>query len=95
MFLWTKPKGIKTFNLKSKAFAEETKTLAANQGLYNGFLAFGLFFSLFLNSNPFQIFFLLCVTLAGIYGSYSTKKKKLFLVQGLPALITLVLILIK
>ena len=46
MFLWTTPKGIKTFGLKSKEFAQETKTLAANQGLYNGFLAAGLIYSL-------------------------------------------------
>lgn len=94
MFLWTKPKGIKTFGLKSKEFAQETKVLAANQGLYNGFLAAGLIFSLVLNSTQFQLFFLACVTLAGIYGSYSTSKKKLFLIQGLPALLTLILILI-
>ena len=95
MFLWTKPKGIKAFGLKSKEFAQETKVLAANQGLYNGFIAAGLIFSLILNSNEFQLFFLTCVTLAGIYGSYSTKKKKLFLFQGLPALIALILILFK
>ena len=50
MFLWTKPKGIKTFGLKSKEFAEETKVLAANQGLYNGFLAAGLIFSVIINN---------------------------------------------
>ncbi|MFK2819397.1 DUF1304 domain-containing protein [Flavobacteriaceae sp. LMIT009] len=94
MFLWTKPKGIKAFGIKSEEFAQETKVLAANQGLYNGFLAAGLIFSLVLNSNEFQLFFLGCVTFAGIYGSYSTKKRKLFFIQGLPALITLILIFI-
>lgn len=94
MFLWTKPKGIKTFGLKSKAFAEETKVLAANQGLYNGFLAAGLVYSLIIENINFSIFFLVCVTIAAIYGSYSTKKVRLFYVQGVPALLTLILILI-
>lgn len=89
MFLWTTPKGIKTFGLKSKTFAEDTKVLAANQGLYNGFLAVGLILSVVLNAYPFIVFFLTCVILAGIYGAYSTKKIKLFYIQSLPALITL------
>ncbi len=90
MFLWTKPKGIKTFGLKSKAFAEETKALAANQGLYNGFLAAGLIYSLIIENINFSIFFLICVTIAGIYGSYSTKKIKLFYVQSIPAIFALI-----
>mgnify|MGYP001828337376 CR=1 FL=1 len=94
MFLWTKPKGIKTFGLKSKQFAEETKVLAANQGLYNGFLAAGLIFSIIENNSKIAIFFLICVTLAGIFGSYSTKQIKLFYVQAVPALIALVFCLI-
>ena len=61
MFLWTKPKGIKTFGLKSKEFAEDTKILAANQGLYNGFLAAGLIYSIILKDNNASIFFLICV----------------------------------
>lgn len=89
MFLWTTPKGIKTFGLKSKAFAEETKILAANQGLYNGFLAAGLVLSLILNDKPFTFFLLTCFIVAGCYGGYSTKKIKLFYVQSLPALIAL------
>ena len=89
MFLWTKPKGIKTFGLKSKEFAEETKVLAANQGLYNGFLAAGLIFSIIQKDIIFAIFFLICVTIAGIYGSYSTKKIKLFYVQAIPAILAL------
>jgi putative membrane protein len=68
MFLWTKPKGIKTFGLKSKEFAEETKVLAANQGLYNGFLTAGLIYAVIVNNINFAIFFLICVTIAGIYG---------------------------
>lgn len=91
MFFWTKPKGIKAFGLKSKQFAEDTKVLAANQGLYNGFLAAGLLFSIIINDIKVAIFFLICVTIAGIYGSYSTKQMKLFYVQGVPAIIALIL----
>ena len=75
MFLWTTPKGMKSFGLKSKEFAEDTKVLAANQGLYNGFLAAGLFYSLYVENKAFTLFFLICVTLAAIYGSYSTAKR--------------------
>ena len=89
MFLWTKPKGIKAFGLKSKQFAEDTKVLAANQGLYNGFLAAGLIFSIIEENIKISIFFLICVTIAGIYGSYSTKQIKLFFIQSLPAILAL------
>ncbi|TYA55158.1 DUF1304 domain-containing protein [Formosa maritima] len=95
MFLWTKPKGIKTFGLKSKSFAEETKVLAANQGLYNGFLAAGLLFSLIINDQEISVFFLICISIAGIYGAYSTEKIRLFYIQSLPAIITLILIYFK
>lgn len=94
MFFWTKPKGIKAFGLKSKEFAEETKVLAANQGLYNGFLAAGLVYSIILDDLNFAVFFLICVTIAGIYGSYSTKQMKLFYFQGIPAIIALIVSLI-
>ena len=81
MFFWTKPKGRKTFDTNEK-FAEETKVLAANQGLYNGFLAAGLIWSLlekdWHNAFYIKLFFLSCVIIAGIYGAYSTKKIKLF-----------------
>ena len=93
MFLWATPKGIKAFGLKSKAFAEETKVLAANQGLYNGFLASGLLYSLLLKSNEFKLFFLSCVIVAGIYGAYSTKKLKLFYIQSIPAILGLICLL--
>lgn len=93
MFLWTSKKGIKAFGLKSKEFAEETKVLAANQGLYNGFLAAGLLFSLWHESNSVSVFFLICVLIAGIYGAYSTKQIKLFYVQSVPAIITLLLLI--
>ena len=92
MFLWTTPKAIKAFGLKSKEFAEETKVLAANQGLYNGFLAAGLVWSLLWQNAYVAIFFLSCVTIAGIYGAYSTKKIKLFYIQGIPAIIGLVML---
>jgi putative membrane protein len=91
MFLWTTPKGIKAFGLKTKEFANDTKVLAANQGLYNGFIAAGLIYSLISEQKQFIIFFLICVILAGVYGAYSTKKIKLFYIQSLPAIFTLIL----
>jgi len=94
MFLWTTPKGIKTFGLESAAFAEKTKVLAANQGLYNGFLAAGLIFGLLSDAKCFIAFFLICIVIAGIYGAYSTKKIRLFYVQSIPAFITLLVILL-
>ncbi|MBQ0770015.1 MAG: DUF1304 domain-containing protein [Bizionia sp.] len=89
VFLWTTPRGIKTFGLKNKAFAQDTKVLAANQGLYNGFLALGLLFAVFKNNFSFISFFLGCIIVAGIYGAYSTKNIKLFYVQAIPALLAL------
>ncbi|GAB1308112.1 DUF1304 domain-containing protein [Urechidicola sp. KH5] len=88
MFLWTKPKGLKTFGLK-KDFAEKSKVLAANQGLYNGFLAAGLIWGILLKDTSIAIFFLSCVIIAGLYGSYSTRKIRLFYIQGVPALAAL------
>ena len=85
MLLWTHPKGIKTFGLKSKDFAEETKVLAANQGLYNGFLAAGLIWSIASQKTDVGLFFLSCVFIAGLYGSYSTKKPRIFVIQSIPA----------
>lgn len=93
MVLWTKPKGMKTFGLKSKEFAEETKVLAANQGLYNGFLAVGLIWSIISEKTDVAIFFLACVFIAGIYGAYSTKKPRIFFVQSIPALLGLISLL--
>ncbi len=91
MFLWTKPRTTKIFGL-SQAEAESTKRLAANQGLYNGFLAAGLGFGL-LHPNPefgfqLQLFFILCVLSAAIYGGL-TVKKSILKVQGTPALLAL------
>jgi putative membrane protein len=95
MFLWTKPKTMKIFGIKSKELANETKVLAANQGLYNGFLSAGLVISVIANEINASILFLSFVIIAGTYGAYSTKKIRLFYVQAIPAIITLVLILIQ
>jgi putative membrane protein len=94
MFLWTKPLGLKTFR-NSPEKAADSAVLAANQGLYNGFLAAGLIWGL-LHSAPgfsFQIkvFFLLCVIVAGIYGA-ATVSPRILLVQAAPAAIALILL---
>lgn len=91
MFYWTKPKGRKAFGL-TQEFAEESKVLGANQGLYNGFLSAGLIWSLIDGhyAFPIAIFFLSCVIIAGIYGAYSTKKIKLFYIQSIPAILALI-----
>jgi putative membrane protein len=92
MVLWTKPSGRRIFGMTPEQ-AGATAVLAANQGLYNGFLAAGLIWSL-LHPDPHfseQIasFFLLCVIAAGIYGAMSVSKR-IFFVQALPALLTLI-----
>ncbi|MGC6387746.1 DUF1304 domain-containing protein [Ewingella sp. S1.OA.A_B6] len=93
MFLWDTSTGRKAFNINAD-FSRATKTLAANQGLYNGFLAAGLLYGLWLGEGGFQfkLFFLTCVLIAGIYGSISANRKILY-VQALPALITLTALL--
>jgi len=91
MFLWTKPLGLKTFR-QSKQAAEATRVLAANQGLYNGFLAAGLFWSLATGERPIQFFFVICVLVAGIYGGLTAKRSILY-IQGLPALLALLALL--
>ncbi|MBU2948480.1 DUF1304 domain-containing protein [Zobellia uliginosa] len=95
MFAWT-TKGRKVFKKFPKELFEPTKPMAANQGLYNGFLAAGLIWSLFITNIKWQanvaLFFLGCVAIAGIYGALSVEKKILY-VQALPALITIGLIL--
>jgi putative membrane protein len=94
MFLWTKPLGLKTFR-NSPEKAAESAVLAANQGLYNGFLAAGLIWGLVhgVPAFAFQIkmFFLLCVIVAGIYGAATVSRRILF-VQAAPAAIALVLL---
>ena len=84
MFLWTKPQGMKVFrNTPEKA--EITKVLAANQGLYNGFLAAGLLWAAYAGKQDVALFFLGCVVVAALYGAYSVSKR-IFYVQGVPAL---------
>ncbi|UTH74676.1 DUF1304 domain-containing protein [Chromobacterium sp. IIBBL 290-4] len=92
MFLWDKPLGMKTFRLTSQR-ARDTKALAANQGLYNGFLAAGLLWGLWLGAAGFQIklFFLGCVLVAGVFGALTVNRRILF-VQGLPAALGMVLL---
>lgn len=91
MFFWNKPLGMKTFNL-TQEFADASQALAANQGLYNGFLAAGLFFGLFTGNRTFKLFFLACVIVAGIFGA-ATAAPKIFFTQALPAIIALALVL--
>jgi len=94
MFLWTKPAGLRAFGLTAE-FAEQTAVLAANQGLYNGFLAAGLIWSLIRKDNgiSLQVFFLGCVIVAGVFGAITAKTSILY-VQAAPALIALVLVLL-
>ncbi|THV61781.1 DUF1304 domain-containing protein [Flagellimonas alvinocaridis] len=96
MFAWT-TKAKKVFRQFPENLFEPTKTLAANQGLYNGFLAAGLLWSLIIQDPIWQVnvalFFLGCVAIAGIYGAL-TASKKIFVVQGLPALLGIVLFLL-
>ncbi len=88
MFLWTKPLGLKTFrNTPEKA--EITRVLAANQGLYNGFLAAGLFWGLFDHLPMLVNFMLGCVIVAGLYGAYSVNKR-IFFIQSVPAMLAAV-----
>jgi putative membrane protein len=92
MFLWDKPIGRRTFGLTPE-FAQASKTLAANQGLYNGFIAAGLIWGLSLGAagNPVKIFFLGCVIAAGVFGGF-TASRKILLVQALPGVVALALL---
>lgn len=94
MFLWTTPRGLAAFSMTPQQ-AEATKTLAANQGLYNGFLAAGLIVSLLISipdtAYAFKFFFLTCVVVAGIYGGL-TVGIRIILIQSLPALLALILV---
>ena len=91
MFLWTKPAGLRAFGLTPE-FAEQTRVLAANQGLYNGFLAAGLIWSLLRKRDgiPVRVFFLCCIVVAGAYGGMTAKTSILY-VQAAPALLALIL----
>jgi putative membrane protein len=93
MFLWDKPFGMRVFRLTPE-FAKATKALAANQGMYNGFLAAGLAWGLILGTAgvPIKIFFLCCVIVAGAVGA-ATVSRRILWVQALPAAIALALVL--
>lgn len=90
MVLWDKPQGLKTFGTTLQ-FAKASKTLAANKGLYNGFLAAGLIWGIWLGEagDAVKIFFLLCVAVAGLYGAL-TVGMRILLVQTVPAVIALI-----
>lgn len=91
MLLWTRPAGRRAFGLSAQ-FAADSRVLAANQGLYNGFLAAGLLWSLLPGSpNSIAAFFLGCVLVAGVFGAVTASRKILF-VQALPAAVALLLI---
>jgi putative membrane protein len=93
MFLWTKPAGRRAFGT-TQEMAEQSKVLAMNQGLYNGFLAAGLFWGLFLGAagRSVVVFFLLCVIAAGVFGA-ATANVKILYAQAVPALIALGMLL--
>ena len=94
MFLWTTPFGRRTFRTTSE-FAESTRPLAANQGLYNGFLAAGLIWGLIAYGvqagRPILTFFLVCIVIAGVYGA-ATVSRRILLIQAVPALVATALL---
>jgi putative membrane protein len=93
MFLWDKPQGMKAFG-STPEFAKASKVLAANQGLYNGFLAAGLIWGLWQGAAgfDFKVFFLACVIIAGLYGA-ATASRRILYVQALPAAVALAAVL--
>jgi putative membrane protein len=92
MFLWDKPRGLRTFNMTAEV-AKQSKTLAMNQGLYNGFLSAGLIWGLFAG-DAVKIFFLSCVIIAGIFGALTVSKRPIFYIQAIPAILGLLVVLI-
>lgn len=90
MFFWNHPVGRNVFKM-TKEVSESSATLAANQGLYNGFLAAGLIWGLLSNEFSVKLFFLSCVLVAGIYGGFTAKRSILY-IQALPALLGLILL---
>lgn len=90
MFFWNHPVGQKIFAMTPEV-AESSAVLAMNQGLYNGFLAAGLFWGLFAQRRDIKIFFLCCVVLAGVFGGLTAKFSIIF-TQGMPALMALILV---
>ena len=94
MFLWDKPSGLRAFGI-TREFASASKALAANQGLYNGFLAAGLIWGLTLGAAgaPVKIFFLACIVVAGVFGAVTASRKILWF-QALPGAVALILVLL-
>lgn len=92
MFFWNHPIGQKIFSMTAEV-AESSSILAMNQGLYNGFLAAGLFWGLLAKRIDIKVFFLCCVVVAGVFGGITAKASILF-TQGLPALIAVILVLV-
>jgi putative membrane protein len=94
MFFWRKPLGRRIFGLNSE-LAGQTAALAANQGLYNGFLAAGLMWSLTSppNATAISVFFLICVIVAGVFGAITAKRSILF-IQALPGAVALAIVLV-
>ena len=90
MFLWTKPAGLRTFRLTPE-FAAQSRALAANQGLYNGFLAAGLVYGLCVHSREIVLLFLAFVIVAGAYGAM-TVNKRIFFIQAFPAIVAAMLV---
>ena len=90
MFFWDHPFGRKRFGMTPE-YSKASASLAANQGLYNGFLAAGLIWGLVTSNTPVQIFFLICVLVAGIYGGLTTRRTILY-IQALPALLALIVV---
>jgi len=90
MFLWTRPIGLRTFRQSAES-AAASRVLAANQGLYNGFLAAGLLYGLIVQSREIVLLFLAFVIVAGLYGG-ATANRKIFFIQALPALLAAALV---
>ena len=88
MFLWDHPFGRKRFGMTPE-YSKASATLAANQGLYNGFLAAGLVWGLVAGDTSIKIFFLVCVVIAGVYGGFTAKRSILYM-QALPGLLALI-----
>jgi putative membrane protein len=92
MFAWTTPRGRAAFGT-TEEFAQESKVLAANQGLYNGFLAAGLIWAAIADNLGAKAFFLICVAIAGSYGA-ATASRRILYVQTVPAVIALTVVLL-
>jgi putative membrane protein len=90
MFFWDHPFGRKRFGMTAE-YSKASASLAANQGLYNGFLAAGLFWGLLIDQFAVKMFFLICVVIAGIYGGLTTRRTILY-IQALPGLLALILL---